>query len=230
MCLQRVSFVSVAEYPVIRAEYDKLGWKCSTLLGWIGGSTSGSKLFLGQCILMSITPCSFSVKWKYISAVHLINPLKLVDLMSIWYLLGNHLVFPWYLFDFCFRPSGGDKRFLPLVRYCRSAFYHRCLSQTADANNVAHTHSQNQPCSNPNPGSNMFPNPFLIQIHLLVEVWPWTRSEHICRRLNLKWTLRPTLKWRLLELVYNLNYYTMEVNYQMFPRLQTVHDRIKRSF
>ena len=31
---------------------------------------------------------------------------------------------------------------------------------------------------------------------------------HICRRLNLKWTLKPTSKWRLLELVSNLNYRT----------------------
>ena len=31
---------------------------------------------------------------------------------------------------------------------------------------------------------------------------------HICRRLNLKGTLKPTSKWRLLELVSNLNYRT----------------------
>ena len=61
---------------------------------------------------------------------------------------------------------------------------------------------------------------------VLLLVWPWTRSEHICRRLNLKWTLRPTLKWRLLELVCNLNYYKIEANYQTFPHLESFHHNI----
>ena len=47
-------------------------------------------------------------------------------------------IFVWYLFLVCeifvWFPIWWGQRFPPLVRYGRCAFYHRCLSQTADAN------------------------------------------------------------------------------------------------
>ena len=144
------------------------------------------------------------------------------------------------MFDFASASVWWGQRFLPLVRYCRCAFYHRCFSQTADANNIfdkiflVRSKFILDPNIYPQEITHIrFIDSETLTNYMLIicfegecGVWPWTTSEHICRRLNLKWTLRPTFKWRLLELVCNLNYYKIKVNYQIFPHFKTVHHNI----